>query len=190
VDATHPFAEAISANAVAACADAGLPLLRLSRAGWRPREGDEWHYARSLADAATVLPSLGARVLLTTGRQGLVAFAGLDALWFLIRCVDPPAGAMPANRQVLLARGPYQRDAELALMRRFAISVLVTKDSGGSLTAGKLAAARDLGIPVVMISRPESPAAVAASVPAVDDAVRWVLGQAPARRRGTRSAGG
>jgi precorrin-6A/cobalt-precorrin-6A reductase len=88
---------------------------------------------------------------------------------------------------VLLARGPYERDAELALMRRFAINVLVTKDSGGSLTAGKLAAARDLGIPVVMVRRPDPAAAAGAvstlsvstrsgSTPSVDEAVRWVLG--------------
>jgi len=179
VDATHPFAETISAHAVAACAQAGLPLLRLARPGWHAQDGDDWHHAGSLAEAAALLPALGTRVFLTTGRQGLAAFAVLDRLWFLIRCVDPPDGAMPANREVLLARGPYARESERTLMRHFAIDVLVTKDSGGSLTAGKLAAARDLGIPVVMVRRPDSPAAV--PVPAVDDAVRWVLGQVPAR---------
>ncbi len=100
----------------------------------------------SLAAAASLLPVLGARVFLTTGRQGLAAFAALDRLWFLIRCVDPPHGPMPANREVLLARGPYAREPERALMRHFAIEVLVTKDSGGPMTAGKLAAARDLGL--------------------------------------------
>jgi precorrin-6A/cobalt-precorrin-6A reductase len=179
VDATHPFAEAMSAHAVSACAQEGLPLLRLTRPGWHPQEGDDWHDAGSLADAAAILPTLGTRVFLTTGRQGLPAFAAMDRLWFLIRCVDPPSGAMPANREVLLARGPYAREAEHALMRRFAINVLVTKDSGGPLTAGKLAAARDLGIPVVMVRRPE--AAPAVCVAAVDDAVSWVLGRVPVR---------
>ncbi len=183
VDATHPFAEKISAHAVAACAQIGLPLLRLARPGWQAEEGDDWHYAATLVDAAAMLPALGTRVFLTTGRQGLPAFAGLDTLWFLIRCVDAPQGPMPANREVLLARGPYQRAAELALMRRFVIDVLVTKDSGGPLTAGKLAAARDLGIPVVMVRRPDPAGASAGtgstpavSAPAVPDAVRWVLG--------------
>jgi precorrin-6A/cobalt-precorrin-6A reductase len=178
VDATHPFAETISAHAVAACAQAALPLLRLARPGWQGHDGDDWHYAGSLAAAAALLPALGTRIFLTSGRQGLAAFAGLHELWFLIRCVDAPAGAMPANHEVLLARGPYEREAELALMRRFAIDVLVTKDSGGSLTAGKLEAARDLGIPVVMIRRPD--AAAGESVAAVADAVRWVLSQIPA----------
>jgi precorrin-6A/cobalt-precorrin-6A reductase len=182
VDATHPFAETISANAAAACARARLPLLRLVRPGWPPRAGDDWHYAGSLPAAAGLLPGLGTRAFLTTGRRGLAAFAALDQMWFLIRCVDPPGGAMPPQREVLLARGPYQREAELALMRRFAIDVLVSKDSGGSLTAGKLDAARDLRIPVVMIRRPTSPAGE--SVAVVADAVGWVLGQIPAHSAG------
>jgi len=172
VDATHPFAETISAHAVEACAQSGLPLLRLARPGWSPRDGDDWHGAGSLDEAASLLPNLGTRVFLTTGRQGLASFAALDRLWFLIRCVDPPGGPLPANREVLLARGPYERESERALMRRFGIDVLVTKNSGGPLTEGKLDAARDLGIPVVMISRPA--AAAAESVTAVSDAVRWV----------------
>ena len=146
VDATHPFAETISAHAVDACARAGLPLLRLARPGWTRRDGDDWHDAGSLGEAAAMLPGLGTRVFLTTGRQGLAAFAALD-LWFLIRCVDPPDGPQPARSEVLLARGPYEREAERALMQRFGIDVLVTKNSGGPLTEGKLDAARDLRHP-------------------------------------------
>jgi precorrin-6A/cobalt-precorrin-6A reductase len=171
VDATHPFAETISAHAVDACARAGLPLLRLTRPGWSRRDGDDWHDAASLAEAAALLPELGTRVFLTTGRQGLAAFADLD-LWFLIRCVDPPDGALPARSEVLLARGPYEREAERVLMRDHGIDVLVTKNSGGPLTEGKLGAARDLGISVVMVSRPA--AAAAESVTEVSDAVRWI----------------
>ena len=174
VDATHPFAETISAHAVDACARAGLPLLRLARPAWSRRDGDDWHHAASLAEAAALLPKLGSRVFLTTGRQGLAAFAGLD-LWFLIRCVDPPDGPLPARSQVLLARGPYQRESERALMRDHEIDVLVTKNSGGPLTEGKLDAARGLGIPVVMVARP--PAAAAESVTEVSDAVRWIQSQ-------------
>jgi precorrin-6A/cobalt-precorrin-6A reductase len=175
IDATHPFAETISAHAADACAQAGLPLLRLARPGWTGRDGDRWHDAASLGEAAALLPKLGSRVFLTTGRQGLAAFAELD-LWFLIRCVDPPDGPLPRRSEVLLARGPYQREAERALMRDHGIDVLVTKNSGGPLTEGKLDAARDLGIPVVMVSRPEP--ATGESVTAVSDAARWVLAQA------------
>jgi precorrin-6A/cobalt-precorrin-6A reductase len=194
VDATHPFAQTISANAADACARAGLPLLRLARPAWAARDGDDWHAARSLEEAAALLPRLGTRVFLTTGRQGLAAFASLDRLWFLIRCVDPPAGPMPPRREVLLARGPYAREAERGLMQRFGVDVLVTKNSGGSLTEGKLDAARDLGIPVVMVERPApAPAAAgAASVADVAGAVGWALGRVrrPGRAAPAGSAGG
>jgi precorrin-6A/cobalt-precorrin-6A reductase len=172
VDATHPYAATMQANAAAACQRLGLPRLRLARPGWRERDGDRWRWAGSLDEAAAVLPSLGTRVFLTTGRRDLAAFAGLERLWFLIRCVDPPSGPLPPHREVLLARGPYERGQERALMERFAVDVLVTKDSGGSLTAGKLAAARDLGLPVVLVRRP--PAPPGPSVTGVDDAVGWV----------------
>jgi precorrin-6A/cobalt-precorrin-6A reductase len=187
VDATHPFAETISAHAVEACALAGVPLLRLARPAWTPRDGDDWHGAGSLDEVAALLPSLGTRVFLTTGRQGLASFAALDELWFLIRCVDPPGGLLPANREVLLARGPYEREPERALMRRHGIDVLVTKNSGGPLTAGKLDAARDLGIPVVMVGRPAATAAQ--SVTAVSDALRWVESHVPASERAPRPRG-
>jgi len=187
VDATHPFARTISVNAAGACALERLPLLRLARPAWAQSDRDDWRHAGSLEEAAALLPGLGARVFLTTGRQGLAAFAPLDGLWFLIRCVDPPSGPVPARREVLLARGPYEREPERALMRRHGIDVLVTKNSGGALTSGKLEAARDLRIPVVMVARP-APEPGVASVPDVGGAVAWVLARA-ARRPGPARAG-
>ncbi len=177
IDATHPFAEGISANAASACGQTGVSLLRVVRPPWRPRDGDAWHEARSLAEAARLLPGLGSRVFLTTGRQGLAAFAPLRHTWFLIRCVDPPSGPMPPLHEVILARGPYDAAAELELMRRRGIDVLVTKNSGGELTAGKLAAARDLGIAIVMIRRPEL--AEAPECSCVADAESWLLRRLP-----------
>ncbi|WIX82947.1 cobalt-precorrin-6A reductase [Amycolatopsis carbonis] len=173
VDATHPFAERIGANAFAATSAAGVPLLRLARPGWQPGEGDRWHWADDLEAAAELLPGLGSRVFLTSGRQGLAAFAGLDTLWFLIRCVDPPEPPLPRQHEVLLNRGPYEVDGERALLAGHRIDVLVTKDSGGSMTAAKLTAARELGLPVVVVRRPPRPAT--AEVAAVTEAVDWVL---------------
>jgi len=173
VDATHPFARQISDNAAAACAAVGIPLLSLVREPWAPSDGDAWHQVDSVAAAAAAVPGLGKRAFLTTGRQELAPFAALDGVWFLIRCVDPPEGPLPRSRQVILARGPYDADAELALMREHAIDVLVTKNSGGPLTAGKLAAARRLGIPVVMVRRPPLPDVPRCSATA--EAARWVL---------------
>jgi precorrin-6A/cobalt-precorrin-6A reductase len=173
IDATHPFAEGISVNAAAACAQTGTPLISLVRPAWTAGATDVWHDVATLSDAVDLLPSLGQRAFLTTGRQGLAAFASLDRMWFLIRCVDPPSGALPPAHEVILARGPYDEAAELDLMRRHRIDVLVTKNSGGALTEGKLAAARALGLPVVMVSRPPRP-----DVPrcgSVDEAESWLL---------------
>jgi precorrin-6A/cobalt-precorrin-6A reductase len=171
VDATHPFAEQIGANAAKAAELTGTPLLRLARPGWQPGPQDVWHWADNLADAARKLPDLGKRVFLTSGRQGLPAFAHLDDLWFLIRCVDPPEPPLPRHHELILARGPYEVAAERELLER--VDVLVTKDSGGSLTSAKLTAARELGRPVLLVSRPERPETeTAATVP---EAVEWVL---------------
>ena len=153
VDATHPFAETMSEHAEAACAAAPAPLLRLARAPWTAGTADTWHEVDSLEEAAALLPSLGRRAFVTSGRQGLPAFAGVDGVWFLIRCVDPPGEPLPAASEVVLARGPFDAAAEYALMVEHGIDVLVTKNSGGELTAGKLSAAERLGIPVIMVRR-------------------------------------
>ncbi|MEU8813698.1 cobalt-precorrin-6A reductase [Actinoplanes sp. NPDC048796] len=160
VDATHPFAAGISANAAAAAAATGVPLIALRRPGWAESPGDEWHRVPDLPGAAALLPRLGCRVFLTTGRQGIAAFADVDA-WFLARSVEPPAPPMPARLEVLLDRGPFTLDGERRILAGHAIDVLVTKDSGGP--GAKLAAARERGIPVVMVDRPPLPAGVVAA---------------------------
>ncbi|MEU5287676.1 cobalt-precorrin-6A reductase [Streptomyces sp. NPDC020755] len=175
VDATHPFAATMSRNAAEAAAQTHVPLLALRRPGWVAQDGDRWHIAGSLAEAAELLPALGERVFLTTGRMGLAAFAGtgLDALWFLVRSVDAPEPPCPARMEVLLDRGPFDLRGELDLIRRHRIEVLVTKDSGGDATAPKLTAAREAGIPVVVVRRPPVPEGVpVARTP--DEAAEWV----------------
>jgi precorrin-6A/cobalt-precorrin-6A reductase len=172
VDATHPFAKFIGNSAVTGARLAGVPMLRLQRPGWRPGPGDRWLWVDDLQQAADALPTLGERVFLTSGRQGLSAFAPLG-LWFLIRCVDPPTPPLPAHHEVILDRGPYLLEAETELMRAHRVDVLVTKDSGGTMTAAKLDAARALGLPVLVVRRPERPEAP--TVDTVEAAERWVL---------------
>jgi len=172
VDATHPFAERISASAAHAGAAAGLPLLRLERPGWTARDGDDWHWVDCLDQAAAATARLGTRALLTTGRQGLAAFAHDAERWYLIRCVDPPETALPERHELLLDRGPYTLDGELALIDTHRIDLVVTKDSGGPLTQAKLQAARTRGLPVVIVRRP--PRGAAESVSTVAEAVVWV----------------
>lgn len=162
VDATHPFAASITANAAQAARATGLPLVVLRRPGWRPVPGDRWHPVPSLAAAADALPGLGRRVFLTTGRLGLAAFARLTDLHFVVRSVEPPEPPMPPDAEVILARGPFTVADELTLLRAHRIDVLVTKDSGGEATAAKLTAARELGLPVVVVRRPPLPPGVTA----------------------------
>ena len=177
VDATHPFAERISASAARACPAAGVALLRLERPGWSERPGDRWTWVDGLDQAAALLPRLGRRALLTTGRQGLAAFAGVADAWFLIRCVDPPAPPLPPHHELLLDRGPYTLDGELGLIDAHGIDLVVTKDSGGALTVAKLDAARERGLPVIVVRRPSRPAGVE-TVAEVADALAWVRAQA------------
>jgi precorrin-6A/cobalt-precorrin-6A reductase len=176
VDATHPFAERISASAATAAPAAGVPLLRLERPGWSERPGDRWHWVDGLDAAATAIAGLGERVLLTTGRQGLAAFAAVDGAWFLIRCVDPPNPPLPPRHELLLDRGPYTLEGELALIDRHAIDLLITKDSGGRHTEAKLDAARARGLPVIVVRRPVRP--VAPIVSTLEDAVDWARAHA------------
>ncbi|MDL5205041.1 cobalt-precorrin-6A reductase [Streptomyces sp. ALI-76-A] len=162
VDATHPFAESITANAARAATATGVPSVVLRRPGWRPGPGDRWHPVASLDAAARLLPQLGRRVFLTTGRLGLAAFARLTDLHFVVRSVEPPGPPMPSHTEVLLARGPFTVADESALLSAHRVDVLVTKDSGGQATAAKLTAARELGLPVVVVRRPPLPEGVTA----------------------------
>ncbi|MEV4436747.1 cobalt-precorrin-6A reductase [Streptomyces sp. NPDC049585] len=175
IDATHPFAGTISYNAARAAAATGVPLLALRRPGWTAQPGDDWHDVASLADAARTLPALGERVFLTTGRMGLGAFAHLEDKWFLVRSVDAPEPPMPPRTEIVLDRGPFTLEGERELLARYAVDVLVTKDSGATATAPKLTAAREAGIPVVMVRRPPTPE----GIPVRRDpagAVEWVRG--------------
>jgi precorrin-6A/cobalt-precorrin-6A reductase len=178
VDATHPFAAGITANAVQAAAASGVPAVVLRRPGWRPGPGDRWHLVPSLAAAADLLPHLGSRAFLTTGRLGLASFAHLTDQHFVVRSVEPPEPPMPPHTEVLLARGPFTVTDETALLREHLIDVLVTKDSGGSATAAKLTAARQLGLPVVMVERPVLPEGVSV-VPEVAGVLTLLEGQLP-----------
>jgi precorrin-6A/cobalt-precorrin-6A reductase len=172
VDATHPFAQRISDSAAGACERAGVPLLRLERPGWTEQSGDRWIWVDDLAGAAdAIVRERGRQVFLTTGRQGLDAFAHLSQPWFLIRCVDPPAVALPARHRVVLDRGPYTLSGEGALLDRHAIDLVVTKDSGGDLTRAKLDAARARGVPVVVVRRP--PRRATGTVTTVQQAHEW-----------------
>ncbi len=173
VDATHPFAERMSWSASQACAETGTRLLRLERAPFERDPAIDWREVPALDAAAALLPAAGRRVFLTTGRQGLAAFRPVAGAFFLVRCVDPPDPAtLPREHEVRLDRGPYDVAGELALIDGHRLDVLVTKDSGGELTQAKLTAARDRGLPVIVVARPPRPPGE--TVRDVDQALAWL----------------
>jgi precorrin-6A/cobalt-precorrin-6A reductase len=171
IDATHPFAAQMSRHAVAACRDLGLPLAQFSRPAWRPRHGDRWLSVPDMASAVRALGEPARRVFLTVGGLRLAEFAEAPQHHYIIRTIEPPdaIGALPSH-WLLQARGPFSVADEIALMQRERVEVLVTKNSGGAATEPKLAAARALGIEVVMIERP------AAETIETFDSLKAVLG--------------
>ena len=159
VDATHPFAAQMSRNACEACAATGTPLLALERASWQAQPGDSWTEVASMADAASALPEGATRVFLAVGRKQLDAFATKPQHHYLLRLVDAPLpGSLPLPRHtVVLGRGPFSLQDDLALLQQQGIAWLVAKNAGGAATRGKIDAARALGLPVVMVQRPVLP---------------------------------
>jgi precorrin-6A/cobalt-precorrin-6A reductase len=173
IDATHPFATHISHHAAIAAQACGLPHLMLVRPPWESGAGDRWIAVESIATAVAVLPRVARRVFLTIGRQELAAFAALQNLWFLMRMIDPPLPETPVPPGLLLLeRGPFTLDDERQLLTTHAIEAIISKNSGGDATYAKLIAARELGLPVVMIQRPPMPAGE--QVANVEQALVWV----------------
>ncbi len=158
VDATHPFAARISAHAATASARTGVPLVAFTRPPWHPEDGDRWTAVTDLDATVVALGDAPRRVLLTVGRLGLAAFRRAPQHRYLIRTIDPPDLAeLPPDHAMILARGPFGLEGEEALMRGARIDVVVTKNSGGTAAAAKLAAARVLGAAVVVVERPVLP---------------------------------
>ncbi|MBI1980691.1 MAG: cobalt-precorrin-6A reductase [Methylocystis sp.] len=157
VDATHPFAARISANARAACAAAGAPLLVLTRPPWIPAQGDRWTEVADNPAAARALGAAPRRVFLAIGRQGVADFRVAPQHDYVLRVIEPPdAHDLPPSCEVIFGRGPFALQDEIALMRDRRIEMMVTKNSGGALAYAKIEAARALGLEVVMIARPVS----------------------------------
>ena len=172
VDATHPFAATMPHHAAEACRVAGVAGVRVCRPPWTATDGDHWHTVDDLDAAATAIESLGARrVFLTTGRQELAPFARLGEVWFLVRAIDPPDPMPLQHATVILDRGPFAVDAERRLLLDHEIDLVVSKNSGGSATAAKLEAARELDLPLVMVDRP--PPAGLPTVETTADALAW-----------------
>ena len=172
IDATHPFASRIKASA----ASCGVARIAVLRPPWVAVPGDRWTHVAGMAEAAAALGDVPRRVLLTVGQGELGAFGPPHR--YVVRSVDPPADA-PGGATVVTARGPFTVAGDRALMQEHGTQVLVTKNSGGAAVAGKLEAARLLGVRVVMVDRPPPP--VGPTVPDAEGALRWLAHQAALR---------
>jgi precorrin-6A/cobalt-precorrin-6A reductase len=160
IDATHPFARRMSANALAAADATGTPLVVFARSPWARQEGDRWIEVATMDDAVEALGTERKTAFLTQGRLQLAAFANAPQHRYIVRAIDRPAGidALP-HCKLILARGPFALADELKLMRDEWVEALVTKNSGGRATYAKIEAARTLGVNVVMVRRPKPPEA-------------------------------
>jgi precorrin-6A/cobalt-precorrin-6A reductase len=173
IDATHPYAAQISFNAATAAKLSGIPHLMLVRPAWQPIKGDRWIEVENLKAAAELLPSLAKRVFLTIGKQELSTFAHLQDIWFLMRMIDPPASdRLVPKGEILLARGAFSIADEEELLKKYQIEAIVSKNSGGEATYAKIIAARELGLPVVMVKHPMMPESD--RVGDVESALAWL----------------
>ena len=171
VDATHPFAAKMKGNAVSAARLTGTKFLAIRRPAWTPQPGDNWTMVGGVEEAAAALGDTPKRVLLTTGRKEFAPFKAQH--FYLLRSVEAPApDTLPPRVKVITARGPFTFADEFKLLKAHAIEVLVTKNSGGTATSPKLAAARALNVPIIMVHRPEIPDAP--SVETVAEVLAWL----------------
>ena len=158
VDATHPFAARMSANAVAACRATATPLVVFTRPPWARQDGDRWIEVATMEEAVDAPGPERKTVFLTQGRLQLAAFVRAPQHRYIVRAIDPPAEAEAlVDCRLILARGPFALHDELALMRDEKVETLVTKNSGGRATYPKIEAARMLGVEVVIVKRPKPP---------------------------------
>lgn len=172
IDATHPFAAEMSHNVVEACAETGTPLIALERAPWTKVLGDNWIEIRDVNAAVAALPDAPANVFLAIGRQHIAPFASKPQHAYTLRFVDPPEAPLPFAADVIVSRGPFTLEGELEMLRARGIAWIVARNSGGDGAHAKIDAARRLGLPVIMISRPELPERL--RVESVAEIMQWL----------------
>ena len=174
IDATHPFAENISAHAYAACVRADVPRLMVSRPPWTRPPGSRWLEVADLSAAARVLPDFSRRAFLTVGQGGMEAFSTVEDVWFLVRLLAEPEEplSLAADHVVVTGRPPFSIDEERRVMEDHHVDTLVTKNSGGKAGEAKIIAAAALGLRLLVAARPLPEPGL--SVESVQEAVAWL----------------
>ncbi|MEA5488315.1 MULTISPECIES: cobalt-precorrin-6A reductase [Pseudanabaena] len=188
IDATHPCAGQITINGAIASHSVNIPYLMLTRPQWKKINGDNWIEVESVEAAARSIPESVNRVFITSGRQQLEPFLQRSHIsphiWYLMRSIDPPELELP-NSKVLLDRGPFSLEQERQLLRDYRIQAIVSKNSGGNATYAKIVAARELGIPIIMVQRPAMPEGE--KVTSIEAAIAW-LNQIRKQRRTSKNS--
>lgn len=157
VDATHPYAAQISANAALAAEQDGIPCWALRRPAWQAGSGDDW---REVGDWAELIAAISdfRRPFFTLGREPLAHLHEIpEHQHWTVRCLDaqPPA----ARAEIIGDRGPFNLETERTLFERLNCDVLISKNSGGDSTEPKLQVARERDLPVLLLRRPVLPTA-------------------------------
>ncbi len=154
IDATHPYATAISENAIIAARKTGVAFVALRRPAWRRVDGDRWTEVDDTAAAVRALGEQPRRVFVALGRNDLAPFVTAPQHFYLFRSVDPINPPLPLpDASYITARGPFSEMHDRALITEHRIDAVISKNSGGNAAYGKIAAARSLGIEVIMIGR-------------------------------------
>ncbi len=167
----------MSANATSGCRVTATPLVVFTRPPWTRQNGDRWVEVATVDEAVEAVGARRKIVFLTLGRIQLGAFARAPQHRYIVRAIDPPAEAEPlADFKLVLARGPFALQDELALMRNERVETVVTKNSGGRATYPKIEAARMLGVEVVVVRRPKPPEAE--TLHDLDAVMAWISAQA------------
>ena len=177
IDVTHPFAQDISHHAYTACQQCAIPYTCLCRPPWQAQSGDQWQQVASITAAANTLPAGADRVFLATGYKQLTAFSHCYEYHFIVRLIEAPQILPLYNYHLLLARGPFNQQDEIELFQRHRIDLVISKNSGGEASYGKIAAARQLGLPVIMIQRPQQAFSQAETLPSVAATMAWLQQQ-------------
>ena len=172
IDATHPFARRMPFNIAQAALDTGVPRLALLRPGWQVVAGDKWTEVVDHAQAIALLGRKPKRVFLTVGRLEISAYADAAPHFYVVRSIDPVEPKVLHNALWITDRPPFTVEGEMALMTEHNINVVITKNSGGGATEAKLIAARELGLPVILIARPQRP--YGECVATAQGAMEWI----------------
>ncbi len=187
IDATHPFAQKITTNASSAANQTNCPIIHISRPPWQKEKGDNWIEVDTMQEAAEKITPSHSPCFLTIGRLELSAFLNRTDIEFLCRAIEPPKSTdpikqniripknedqWPENFRFIYAKGPYDYENEISLIKQQNIQSIVTKNSGGDKAKAKLDVARDLDIPVVMIKRPSPLKGM--TVETTNEALTWL----------------